>query len=144
MTSLNCTKCIEKKSPHNTGCVAGSIMISLISSHLALNIEGRWGTTDNFVTRFLHLSLFSTALWDWANSRPVHSLMLSSTSSSVCLVFFPLSLCLARWFYPDLMNGKHDHTTADCVSKIISAGSYQQDHINGIDHDRDLCTVKRK
>ena len=25
-------------------------------------------------------------------------------SSSVCLVFFPLSLCLARWFRPDLMN----------------------------------------
>ena len=34
------------------------------------------------------------------------------TSSFVCLVFFPLSLCLARWFWPDLMNGKHDHTTA--------------------------------
>ena len=38
------------------------------------------------------------------------------TSSSVHLVFFPLSLCLARWFWPDLMNGKHDHTTAVCVS----------------------------
>ena len=25
-------------------------------------------------------------------------------SSSVCLVFFPLSLCLARWLLPDLMN----------------------------------------
>ena len=34
------------------------------------------------------------------------------TSSIVCLVFFPLSLCLARWFWPDLMNGKQDHTTA--------------------------------
>ena len=33
------------------------------------------------------------------------------TSSSLCLVFLPLSLCLARWFWPDLMNGKHDHTT---------------------------------
>ena len=32
----------------------------------------------NFATRFLHFSLFSTALWDWVNSRPVHSLMLSS------------------------------------------------------------------
>ena len=32
------------------------------------------------------------------------------TSSSVCLVFFPLSLYLARWFWPDLMNGRHDHT----------------------------------
>ena len=38
------------------------------------------------------------------------------TSSSVCLVFFPLSLCLARWFWPDLMNGRHDHTTEVCVS----------------------------
>ena len=38
------------------------------------------------------------------------------TSSSVCLVFLPLSLCLARWFWPDLMNGRHDHTTAVCVS----------------------------
>ena len=32
------------------------------------------------------------------------------SSSSVCLVFFPLSLCLARWFWPDLMNGRHNHT----------------------------------
>ena len=38
------------------------------------------------------------------------------TSSFVCLVFFPLSLCLARWFWPDLMNRKHDHTTAVCIS----------------------------
>ena len=37
-------------------------------------------------------------------------------SSSVCLVFVPLSLCLARWFWPDLMNGRHVHTTAVCVS----------------------------
>ena len=35
---------------------------------------------------------------------------------SVCLVFFPISLCLARWFWPDLMNGKHDQTTAVCIS----------------------------
>ena len=31
------------------------------------------------------------------------------TSSTVCLVFFPVSPCLARWFWPD-------HTTAVCVS----------------------------
>ena len=35
------------------------------------------------------------------------------TSSSVYLVFFPLSLCLAKWFWPDLMNGRHDHTTVN-------------------------------
>ena len=44
------------------------------------------------------------------------------TSSSVCLVFFPLSLCLARWFWSDLMNGKHDHTSAVCVSLRWSEG----------------------
>ena len=44
----------------------------------SLNREGRLGTTDDFATSFLHLSLFSTALWDLVNSRPVHSLMLSS------------------------------------------------------------------
>ena len=44
------------------------------------------------------------------------------TSSSVCLVSFPLSLCLARWVWPDLMNGKHDHTTAVCVSLRWSGG----------------------
>ena len=46
--------------------------------HLSLNREGRWGTTDDFTTSLLHFSLFSTALWDLANSRPIHSLMLSS------------------------------------------------------------------
>ena len=37
-----------------------------------------WGTTDDFATSFLHFSLFSTTLWDLPNSRPVHSLKLSS------------------------------------------------------------------
>ena len=46
--------------------------------HQSLNREGRWGTTYDFATSFLHFSLFSAALWDFPNSRPVHSLMLSS------------------------------------------------------------------
>ena len=46
--------------------------------HLSLNREARWGTTDDFATSFLHFSLFSNALWDLPNSRPDHSLMLSS------------------------------------------------------------------
>ena len=102
-----------------------SVSTYLTSSHhpiYPLTDEGRWGTTDDFATSFLHFPLFSTALWDLANSRPVHSLMLSSTSSSVCLVFFPLLLYLARWFWPDLMNGRHDHTNAVCVSLRWSGG----------------------
>ena len=57
-------KCVVLKSNHH--------------HHQSLNREGRWGTTDNFATSFLHFPLFSTALWDFVNSRPVHSLMLSS------------------------------------------------------------------
>ena len=38
--------------------------------HQSINREGRWGTTDDFATSFLHFSLFSTALWDLPNSRP--------------------------------------------------------------------------
>ena len=44
------------------------------------------------------------------------------TSFSLCLVFFPLSWCLARWFWPDLMNGRHVHTTSVCVSLWWSEG----------------------
>ena len=44
---------------------------SLSHHHQSLNREGRWGTTDDFATSFLHFSLFSTALWDLPNSRPV-------------------------------------------------------------------------
>ena len=50
----------------------------MFSSHLSLNREGRWGTTDDFATSFLHFSLFSIAIWDLANSKPVHSLLLSA------------------------------------------------------------------
>ena len=83
--------------------------------HLAITHGDHWG--------FLHFSLFSTSPWDLANSRIVHSLMLSShlffcfpISFSVCFIFFPFSLCLARWFWPDLMNKRHVHTTAICIS----------------------------
>ena len=46
--------------------------------HFLASREGRWGTTDDFTDIFLHLSPFSTAIWDLANSRPVHFLMSSS------------------------------------------------------------------
>ena len=57
-----------------------AVMAVFLSSHLSLNREGRWGTTDDFATSSLHFSPFSTALWDLANFKfkPVHSLMLSS------------------------------------------------------------------
>ena len=87
--------------------------------HQFLNREGRWGTTDDFAISFLHFSLFSTALWDLANSRPVHSLMLSS-HLFLCLpcLHSPFTVP-CKMFWPDMMNGKHDHTTAVCVSCCV-------------------------
>ena len=64
-----------------------------LSSHLSLNRKGRWGTTDDFTTGSLHFSLFSTALWDLANSRPSHSLMLSSHLFPLTV---PCKMILAR------------------------------------------------
>ena len=69
--------------------------------HLSLNREGRLGTTDDFATSSLHFPLFSTDFWDLANSRPVHSLMLSSNLFlySPCLLpafIVPCKMVLAR------------------------------------------------
>ena len=90
--------------------------------HLSLNREGRRGTTDDFATSFLHFTcspLLSGTCRTPGLSIPWCCL---HTSSSVCLVFFPLSPCLARWYWPDLMNRKHDHTTAVCISLRSSGG----------------------
>ena len=67
----------------------------------SLTRGGRWGTTDDFTTSFLHLSLFSTALRDVTNSRPVHSLM-SPSHLFFCLLCLlppftvPCKIVLAR------------------------------------------------
>ena len=62
------------------------------SPHLSLNREARWCTTDDFTTRFLYFSLFSTALWDLANFRPIQSLMISFHSSFCVPCLIPLLL----------------------------------------------------
>ena len=94
------------------------------SSHLISSSpwpRGLFGHHRWFRNQFPLFSQLTTALWDFANSRPVQSLMLSF-HLFLCLVFFPLSLCLARWFWPVLMNGRHDHTTAVCVFLRWSGG----------------------
>ena len=91
--------------------------------HQSLNREGRWGTTDDFLQPvFSIFSLFSTALWDLPNSRPVHSLMLSS------YLFLCLHSLLPPFTVPCKMvlarsdEREHDHTTAVCVSLRSSGG----------------------
>ena len=67
--------------------------------HLFLHREGRWGTTDDLKNCFLHFSpLFFTAPWDLANSRPVHSLMLSSHLFLSALSSFPFHCALQDGF----------------------------------------------
>ena len=84
--------------------------------HIYLNREGRWGTTGNFTTSFLHFFfLFSIALWDLPNSRPVHSLTLSSLLFLCLSCLLPLSLCHARWLWPDLMNGNKNRLHKTCI-----------------------------
>ena len=56
--------------------VSSTVYLHLLL-HLFLNRERLWSTTDDFAC-FLHFSPFSTALWDLPNSKPDHSLMLSS------------------------------------------------------------------
>ena len=73
---LFCTDCLFLV--HLAVCALKHQFLHYYHHHQSLKHEGRWGTTDDFATSFLHFSLFSTALWDLPNSRPVHSLILSS------------------------------------------------------------------
>ena len=72
------------------------ITVFILGYPLSAGVDG--ATTDNFTTSFLHFSLFSTDLRDLANSRPVHSLMLSSH------LFFYLS-CFLPPFHCAMLNG---------------------------------------
>ena len=88
-----------------------TIITSLISSHLSLYREGRW-FHNHFSPFFLllHHPLGLGELLACPFPDVVFlPLPLSALSSS------PLSLCLARWFWPNLINGRHIHTTAVCV-----------------------------
>ena len=98
-----CTNLAHKKWPY------------LTSPHLSPNHEGHWGTKDDFTVSYPFLcSPLPSGTWQTPGlSIPWFCL---PTSSSVCLVFFPPSLRLARWFWPDLMNGRLVHTNAVCTS----------------------------
>ena len=87
---VNTTSYEKAETPSGVSGLIGEKTVSSLS-HLSLNLEGRWGTTDDFATSFLYFPLFSTALWDLPNSRPVHFLMLSSH-------LFPYLPCLLPLF----------------------------------------------
>ena len=86
----------------------------ILASHIPYP-QGSLGHHRWFHTSFPHFSLFSTALWDFANSRPVHSLMLSS-HLLFCLPSSSYSDCALQdgfgqtWWTGDV------NTTAVCIS----------------------------
>ena len=63
----------------------------------SLNREGRWGTTDDLATSFLRFPCSPLPSGTCRTPRLSIPWCCLPTSSSVCLVFFPLSLCLASW-----------------------------------------------
>ena len=85
--------------------LASCAHVRTLLHHLHLPLNRRWGTTGDFTTSVHHFSLFSTALWDLANSRPVHSLLLSSRLFLSARSFFPFHCALQDSFLPDLMRG---------------------------------------
>ena len=98
--------------------------------HLPLTRGGVWGTTEDVTTSSLHFSLFSIALWDLANSRPGHSLMLSFQLFFFCLPCLlspftaPCKMVLARpdghktcacHFSLSLYDGREASVWSDCL-----------------------------
>ena len=75
------------------------------------------------------LSLFSTALWDLANSRPVHSLMLSSH------LFFCLPCLLSHFTVPSKM------VSASRDERETSFHSHSFGPIRRLRHDRSWHTA---
>ena len=93
-------------------CACNTIII--ISNSLTVRVVGAPQMTSQPASSIALCSPVPSGTW-WTPCLSIPWCCLPNYCS-VCLVFSPLSLCLARWFWPDLMNGKHDHTTAVCVS----------------------------
>ena len=86
--------------------------------HLSRSLAGRWGTTVDSTTNFLHSSRFSALRSMVFHSRPVHSLMLSS-HSFLCL---PLRLCLCAAPCRVVLASPDDRVAAIRVRRFTSQG----------------------
>ena len=96
---------------------------SICIVHMVLQLKGKVRRWDHMHMIEGYIPNSPVAKWDPSGtlqSERAQSFFIVwatlPTSSSVCLVFFPHSLCLARWFWPNLMNRRHDLTTAVCIS----------------------------
>ena len=110
----------------------GRLLLLPSNPHFIFPLTARvvGGTTDDFATSFLHFPLFSTALWDFANSSPVHSLTLSSHFLSCLPCLLPPFHCALRdgfgqtWWIGDmtiplqfasLYHGQEVFVWSDCL-----------------------------
>ena len=81
-----------------------------------ITLEGRRGTTDEFITFHFHLVLFSAALVEMAKPIPVHSLILSSRLF-LCLPLFLIPFTVpCRVVFAKPENQKHSQTILVAVS----------------------------
>ena len=87
---------------------------------LTVRVVGAPQMTSQLVSSIPFCSPLPSGTW-WTPGLSIPWFCLP-TSFPVCLVFFHLLPCLARWFWLDLMNGRHDHTTAVSVSLRWSGG----------------------
>ena len=115
--------CSSLRNPRSSQWTTPSLLFLNFSSHLIYPLTARVVGAPQMISQpvssIFPCSPLSSGTW----RTPGLSIpWCHPTSSSVCLVFFSLSLCLARWFWPDLMNGRHDHTTAVCVCLQWSGG----------------------
>ena len=105
-------------------------IITIIIYLLTARVAGALLIISQPVSSIFPCSPLPSGTWQTPGlSIPQHCL---PTSSSVCLVFFPFSLCLGGWFWLDLMNGRHDYTAAVCVSLRDQHKEQSQHCISGV------------
>ena len=133
---LRCSKpfhcCVCGKGISNTSHIDrhhyhwSKVVFIIIIYPLTVRVVGAPQMISQPVSSIFLCSPLPRGIW-WTPGLSVPWFCLS-TSSSVWHVFFPLSLCLAKWFWPDLINRRHVHTTAVWVSLRWSGGPHMVMH----------------
>ena len=97
-----------------TQCLRNSILF------YPLTLEGREGTTDEFTTIPFHPVLFSAALFELANSIPVHTLILfSHLFFCLPLFLFPFTVpCRIVFAKPENLETWQNHLSFHFLTRV--------------------------